>query len=300
MRAAPPGAAADVTVHLQARPPWHDGPVSEGGQIHRSRDGADDLATVDVAWIGARDGVRIAYVDGTTFHVRADSREVWASWVPPYTVEDAAVYLLGPVLSWVLRSRGVLSLHASAVVIDGRAMAFCGPHGAGKSTIAAALSARGFPLLTDDVLALAERDRVVTAWPAFAQVRLWNDSARLLVGDASRLPRITPNWDKRAFAVATHGAGLAAEAAPLGAVFLLAPRRRGDAPRIERVEGAATFVALVKETSVNYMLDAAMRAEEFRLLSRLMAHVPMFRATPDDDPARLDEFLDKVIEVARG
>ncbi|MBA3735458.1 MAG: hypothetical protein H0W90_09740 [Actinobacteria bacterium] len=46
-------------------------------------------------------------------------------------------------------------LHASAVLVNGGAVAFCGFTGVGKSTIASALSARGFELWADDAIALA-------------------------------------------------------------------------------------------------------------------------------------------------
>ena len=57
-------------------------------------------------------------------------------------------------LSFSLLSLGYEPLHATAVVVDGEAVAFLGDCGYGKSTLGAAFLARGFPLLTDDVLAL--------------------------------------------------------------------------------------------------------------------------------------------------
>lgn len=46
---------------------------------------------------------------------------------------------------------GTLQLHASTVVIDGRAVAFTGPAGSGKTAMAFAMMARGARLLADDV-----------------------------------------------------------------------------------------------------------------------------------------------------
>ena len=47
--------------------------------------------------------------------------------------------------------RGQLSLHASAVSIEGRAAVFIGASGSGKSTFAAYLGGRGYAMLADDV-----------------------------------------------------------------------------------------------------------------------------------------------------
>jgi len=49
-------------------------------------------------------------------------------------------------------------LHASAVLVDGAAVAFCAWTGVGKSTIRSGLSRRGFEPWADDALALAPRD----------------------------------------------------------------------------------------------------------------------------------------------
>jgi len=46
---------------------------------------------------------------------------------------------------------GQAQLHASTVVLDGKAVAFLGPSGSGKSTAALGLIAQGASLLADDV-----------------------------------------------------------------------------------------------------------------------------------------------------
>lgn len=55
--------------------------------------------------------------------------------------------------------------HASAVALNGFALAFVGLAGAGKSSVAAHLVARGSSLVTDDVLAVEPRDSGVLVFP---------------------------------------------------------------------------------------------------------------------------------------
>jgi hypothetical protein len=55
--------------------------------------------------------------------------------------------------------------HASAVALDGRAVAFVAPSGTGKTSVAAHLVDRGAELVTDDVLALEATDEGLTAHP---------------------------------------------------------------------------------------------------------------------------------------
>lgn len=289
-------AAPDVEVHLGHAPPWAEAAVDPDGLIYRAEVGDPDPPVLHVTWLAGRQGIRWSYADGTRFYASADAREIWATWQAPLVSDDAQIYLLGPILGYVLRRRGVLSLHASGVTISGRAAAFCGAPGSGKSTTAAAFSARGFPVLTDDVLALRECDGAVLAYPAYDHLRLWPDSARLIVGDETRLPLLTPSWQKRAFSVEEFGGGLSAAPVPLGWIFLLMPRDDGaTSPHVERAGGTDAFLQLVAETSANYLLDHEMRSQELLDLSRLMARVPVYRATPHADPARLPALLDAVL-----
>jgi|GEM_PF-108443 len=91
--------------------------------------------------------------------------------VAPLAGADAdkvRVYLLGTCMGALLMLRHTLPLHGSAVVIDGRAYAFLGDSGVGKSTLAAALVHRGYPFISDDVIAAQSDHRAddVTAAPS--------------------------------------------------------------------------------------------------------------------------------------
>ncbi len=121
---------------------------------------------------------RLDYADGTQFWLDRDGTEVWATWRENSTIEDTATYLLGPVLGRLLRLRGVTCLHASAVAFGEQAVAIVGPAGAGKSTTAAALALRGHAILSDDVVALAERDRSFYVHSAYPYLCLWPESVR--------------------------------------------------------------------------------------------------------------------------
>ena len=91
-------------------------------------------------------------------------------------------------LAAVLRGREVL--HASAVALDGRAVAFLGASGVGKTSLAARLVARGAPLVTDDVLAVDVRAAQVRAHRGGSvaridprELRLMTRSERRALGD---------------------------------------------------------------------------------------------------------------------
>ncbi len=150
--------------------------------------------------------VRMAYEDGIQFWLDQLRENIWATWPDHLPLENMTSYLLGPVLGLLLRLRGVTCLHASAVAIEDRAVAFVGPPGAGKSTTAAACSKMGYAVLSDDISALEERDGLFYLVAAYPQLRLWPESVKLLYGRTEALPRFNPEWDKRRLGLGDPGA----------------------------------------------------------------------------------------------
>jgi hypothetical protein len=208
--------------------------------------------------------------------------------------------LLGPVLGFAQRLMGRLCLHASAVVIDEVAVALCGPGSAGKSTTAGAFASAGHGVLADDMTALRESGGDLLVMPAYDHLRVWDGAERILLGTSGSLPALTPTWDKRALQFARQGWEFRDRPARLGAVVLLARREDGaSAPRVDRVAPAEAFIAIAANTYANYLLDQRMRAEEFASIARLMADVPVMRATPSSDPARLGALVDVITSAVR-
>lgn len=85
--------------------------------------------------------------------------------------------LIDQVIPRALCHLGRVVLHASAVELDdGHAVAFTGPSGQGKSTLASAFVNDGCGLLSDDCLLLENRDGEVYVMASYASLRLWSDS----------------------------------------------------------------------------------------------------------------------------
>ena len=164
------------------------------------------------------------YSDGARFAVDREGRDVWADWPEGYALEDAATYLVGPVLGFVLRLRGITPLHASAIAVEDQAIAFVGVPGAGKSTTAAAFAHRGFAVLSDDVVALEDGQNHFLVAPGYPRVNLWPDSVRALLGSEDALPLITPTWGKHYLPLDQKGRRFQSKQLPLGAVYFLGER----------------------------------------------------------------------------
>jgi len=237
---------------------------------------------------GQKEFYRLAYSDGAEFLTDEAATKLWAGYLPKLTIEDMTVYLLGPVLGFVLRRRGVTSLHASAVSLDAGAVLLCGPAGAGKSTTAGAFALRGTPVLCEDISALKEIERALHVLPGYPRVCLWPDSVEKLLGSSEALPRLTPGWDKRFLTLNGNQARFEEKPRPLKAVYFLMPRTTdASAPRLEEISRREAMLELVQNTYMNWLLSKEQRAAEFGALARLTENVIMRRVTPHEDPARL-------------
>jgi hypothetical protein len=192
------------------------------------------------------------------------------------TLEDTTIYLLSSILGFVLRLRGVICLHASAVTVCDQAIALVGPAGIGKSTTAASLARRGLAVLSDDVVALEPRDSGFSIQPGYPRLNLWPESVEALYGSPERLPLITPGWDKRFLDLSRPPYAFQNRPVPLAAIYLLREVAAGDRPpRTEAATGPAALMGLVANTYANYLLDAPMRAREFDFLGHIVARVPI-------------------------
>ena len=236
--------------------------------------------------------LRLAYFDGTQFWLDREGREIWATWPSNLSIEDTATYLLGPVLGFLLRLRGVTCLHGSAVAFGEKATAFVGSEGAGKSTTAAALARRGHAILSDDVVALAERDGSFLAHPAYPYLCLWPESVQSLYGSAEALPQFSANYEKRCLSLGKQELRFAEQALPLAAIYILGERRGDPAPLIEELTPQRAFLALVANTFATNTLDSGMRAKEFETLARLAPRVPIRALYAHHDASRLPDLCD--------
>jgi hypothetical protein len=245
--------------------------------------------------------LRVDYPDGMQFWLEREGKAIWARWGDGSSVEDAATYLLGPVLGLLLRLRGVTCLHASAVAFGDSAVAFVGDEGAGKSTTAAALARRGHAVITDDIVALADRGDGFFVLPAYPYLCLWPAAVEALYGRDKVLPNFSPNWDKRQLALAENRLLFAERTLSLAAIFLLGERSADDnAPFIETPPTKEAFLSLVANSYATSLLDKGMRAREFELLGRLVGVVPVIRVRPHQDASRIDGLCELIGRACAG
>ena len=169
---------------------------------------------------------------------------------------------------------GLALFHASAVVgDDGRAYAFVGLSGSGKTSIAAQLVARGAVIVTDDVLALEPVDGDLHAHAGPARISLEPAELDRLDADGrERLGRLldTPTEDGKA-QLETRPAE---RPVPLGGVFLLS-RSAATGVSVER-DPADRTQALLAAAFLGYLTLPRRLTLHLEVCARIAAGVPTF------------------------
>ena len=165
--------------------------------------------------------------------------------IPIHNVEDSRVrlYIIGTVLAILLYQRGLFVLHGSAVEVDGGAVAFIGPSGWGKSSITAALNAKGHHIIGDDVVPLSVEKNTMNVFPGFPQLKLHQEVALTLGHDKSRLHSLHPELDKNGFRVAQKE--FSQTSLPLKRIYALA---KDTAIGIEQIQPQEAVIHLVRNS----------------------------------------------------
>lgn len=284
----------DVEVVFSEHPEFHrfDKPTVR----YSSREStASGDPTVRLWEIEARSLYVLLYGDGTKFVIDAVGCCIWASWIGESTLEDALTYLLGPVLGFVLRLRGLTCLHASAIVVDNVAIALCGPGGAGKSTMAARFSRMGYPVLSDDIVTLDKSDASFLVQPAPARLRLWPSAVEHIYGDRNALPRLTPSWEKQYLDLRTRGR-FQLDPLPLAAIYLLGNSEGGEIVESPR---SHCMIQLLGNVYVNYLLPHRFRQRDFVRIAEVVNAVPVRQVNVRDDFTALEGTCQAILDDFR-
>jgi hypothetical protein len=234
------------------------------------------------------------------FRIQADHIE---SFFPEQGGGLGELRFLGPVFSYWLELRGLLTLHASAVAVDGRAVAFLSRQGGGKSGLAAAMIAAGTPLLTDDLVVVEEGEDCWEVRPSYPMMRMWPDEATHFLRHYADLPRVQRNSEKRSVAVGEGGFGSFCDSSsPLGCIYLATRVEGADTVEIQPVSRSEALIELVRHSFSARLVEAVgLQPARLDRLARLVRSVPVRRLVYPSGFARLAEVAGELLQqVARG
>jgi hypothetical protein len=203
------------------------------------------------------------------------------------------VLMSGTLLAVHLMLRGELVLHASAVQVDGTAVAFVGASGMGKSTLAAALCGHGCALVADDVLHVDRTNRaVIRVNPGSTESRL-RMSAR---GLAEKAPAgaVRTTADGR---LALRHRTDAADPLPLAACVVPRPCRAATEVSVGRLPPVRALLRMAQFPRVAGWREPTSMDRAFQALAELVEQVPVFEATVPWGPPFSAEVLATLLDA---
>jgi hypothetical protein len=226
-------------------------------------------------WVGLAELVSDRAGENVVFHAMPDAE--------PRLVAKVEA---GLAAALVRHLHGGTSLHASTIAIDGRAIAFLGRSGAGKSTIAASLArAPDVLFVSDDILRIHLGDAGAIAHPSETEHWLTAESANALGfvdvvdpaerGDA-RLRRIVDVVDPAERKAPRLAQRVAREPVPLTALIALAMDDACVGPSLVRLRGVAALGHVVA-CLVRFVLDEPEeQLRELAAIERLLGATPLY------------------------
>lgn len=235
------------------------------------------------AWVELPGVVRFWVRQGESIHVEV---------APTAEAQFVRLMLLGPVAGMLLRQRGLLPLHASAIVTPAGAVLFLGHSGAGKSTLLNEFLRRGYPMIAEDIAAV-RLDAQGRPWvePGVQATKLWADSAERLGQSTQGLAQVRSGREKYVVPVAEH---LAAEAAPLAAIYALNRHNSRDILLDERRD-ARKFETLNEYTAQKLAIKSmGLDAPHFRHMVAVANQARLVHVARPDKGFLLKELADAI------
>lgn len=217
------------------------------------------------------------HVEGVGDYCVNAGREIRIVIEPEAGARETRLFLLGSAWGALCYQRGVLVLHSSVVQVHEQAVAFCGESGVGKSSIAAWLATRGYPMVADDLCRFDAGADSVRVYPAARRFKLWREALCKLGWPGDGLERDHFRIDKYHVPADEREASLERQmnTLPLRAIYLLA---WGEVA-VTRLTGLAALRGLIEA--------ATYRGDLLEPMGQLAAHwqrcavlarcVPIFR-----------------------
>jgi hypothetical protein len=149
-----------------------------------------------------------------------------------------------------LHLRSVPLLHGASVLLNGSAMLLAGTSSMGKSTLTAALSAAGLPLLTEDLTPLKLVDNTFFILPGYPGLQLHADAVASLGYHPDDCLKVFPGFaeeDKHWLDLTRLPGGFHPLPAPLRIIYLRTGRRPDlDAPQVTPLPPNLACLALLE------------------------------------------------------
>ncbi|BCL59651.1 hypothetical protein DGMP_03440 [Desulfomarina profundi] len=139
----------------------------------------------------------------------------------------------------ILNQNKLFVLHGNCVEVNGSTIALIGAKGQGKSTLTAALLAKGHRLVADDVTAIDTESLRPQVLPGIPNLKVWADTAKATGINLSKLKKINPYIEKYNYVLPNHFCN---RKLPLETIIFL---QEGKEVKIEKTQASQGMLYLI-------------------------------------------------------
>ena len=215
----------------------------------------------------------------------------------PIDPVEVVTFLVSPSMPlWLRATQRLLPLHAAVVAMGDKAVAICGPSGAGKTTLALHFRKRSFAIMADDMAAIDWKGGLVHHGAPFSRI---DRHQFALMGDGGTTRR-SPRFSKSLLDTGEHPYWSNPHPLPLAGIFLLSAFQDNHAIAIERIPAVEAGIAL--SANLSGEMFPPTKAQRQAGLSTAMAvakQVPVYRLRRPAGLDHLDATVDAISDAIR-
>ncbi|VAW89974.1 hypothetical protein MNBD_GAMMA17-803 [hydrothermal vent metagenome] len=228
-----------------------------------------------------------------TFEFVGDEMNI--TWQSEGTSFEHYLQTLG--MSLWLELQGVLCIHANAIATDVGVIGLIAPSQTGKTTLTAALAARGMAMMTDDMMAVHQIEmgpKVFSGWP---QLRMWPEIAQHFIENVDDMQRVHKRFEKRLVKLSDQNSlTYSSKSGMLRSLYLL--------ERVENNKASICIEVVTAAESIECLLQNSMLADAYRplgiesarlkALALILGEVRVKRITYPSGKERLTEVCEAI------
>ncbi|GAA3931217.1 HPr kinase [Chitinophaga oryziterrae] len=253
---------ADITVKIG------DVPVNINGKR---------LQGNDISYIINEEELLFSVKDIATYYAAYGREIIIAPETGNLEMRSIRLFVLATAIAAILLQRGLLPLHASAILDEDELVLICGRSGAGKSTTLAGLCKQGYTIFSDDITVLQQctDTNVITGTASYPMIKLWEDS--LLTLDQpffqDRSFPVRPGMDK--YGIFFHD-DFNSNEYPVKKILLLDIGEDNEV-RSKKLTGTQAFEAISNQIYRPVLLHSqSLRTLSFQVISKLLQRADIY------------------------
>lgn len=230
----------------------------------------------------------------------AQGNEIWGFYSQEYLFNDAISFLLGYVLGNVIRIRGDVAFHASAIAIAGRAILFTGDSGAGKSTTAAALSRIGYPVLADDIAVIKSINNQYWVQPGYPRLRLFPKSVKAFDTSPKELTKVASLGRKRYLQLTSDNTSdwlFQDQPLPLARIYILEKRNSQlKHSSVKSLTSSQAIKKLIPNLYGSCFVKKDRQIDEFQQIVKFVKQVSVKQLSRPNNLSNLDQLCNLIVK----